>query len=573
MSDRLMQKNSRKSVLFLFSILVILISGAISPIAEGFDTPVERNYSPTEIDYPGTNVVFHIGEAYPQFKSDLGIIMNQGGVGNTIWCRSMEDSDCSFGPRTAAYSSLLLPPCADSLSTNCIVGLQITSSDGQIQKAKLVKELGGYSIPANQAKGYIGGRSASVWTVDDTEAKISDTSKSKYLIAAQLMSRWDGAREGFDTEKISVSVFPFAERTGDFFADRWATDSERSNYANTQFQGIPLQFIPKIRQGMSGSDLRDCLFFDDKYCGLHTKFIDGTRVKVVLRLTNEIGGWFHGRIKDPLISVEALSPTINLITVDAESILIPRLTHVVANNSLDETEKKLFDQTYWGGSAPRESYAGPLADTGETAFNFLSLLREKVGDSSAEATSTWNFSSIKAGIGSHCLNQRGEVLGIVSTNATAFESTAPKFTDGQLEYKVSGLHYKSDKKTENLGTYDLVISSATARCLYGFTNAPISATVSIAGGSDSKIATTIVNEKNGWLKLAAYGFTFSEKTLQVKLSQDAPSPAPSASATPLQSPSIAAVTVKKTSITCVKGKTSKKVTAVNPKCPTGYKKK
>jgi hypothetical protein len=31
--------------------------------------------------------------------------------------------------------------------------------------------------------------------------------------------------------------------------------------------------------------------------------------------------------------------------------------------------------------------------------------------------------------------------------------------------------------------------------------------------------------------------------------------------------------VKATTITCVKGKTIKKVTAVNPKCPTGYKKK
>jgi hypothetical protein len=33
------------------------------------------------------------------------------------------------------------------------------------------------------------------------------------------------------------------------------------------------------------------------------------------------------------------------------------------------------------------------------------------------------------------------------------------------------------------------------------------------------------------------------------------------------------VVVKKTTITCVKGKTTKKVTAVNPKCPAGYKKK
>jgi len=31
--------------------------------------------------------------------------------------------------------------------------------------------------------------------------------------------------------------------------------------------------------------------------------------------------------------------------------------------------------------------------------------------------------------------------------------------------------------------------------------------------------------------------------------------------------------VKKSSIICVKGKTTKKVTAVNPICPKGYKKK
>jgi hypothetical protein len=38
---------------------------------------------------------------------------------------------------------------------------------------------------------------------------------------------------------------------------------------------------------------------------------------------------------------------------------------------------------------------------------------------------------------------------------------------------------------------------------------------------------------------------------------------------------VATVTVpaKKITITCVKGKTSKKVTAVNAKCPAGYKKK
>ena len=33
------------------------------------------------------------------------------------------------------------------------------------------------------------------------------------------------------------------------------------------------------------------------------------------------------------------------------------------------------------------------------------------------------------------------------------------------------------------------------------------------------------------------------------------------------------ILTKKTTITCVKGKLIKKVTAINPKCPSGYKKK
>jgi hypothetical protein len=48
-----------------------------------------------------------------------------------------------------------------------------------------------------------------------------------------------------------------------------------------------------------------------------------------------------------------------------------------------------------------------------------------------------------------------------------------------------------------------------------------------------------------------------------------PTPTPTATATPTSRPVVA----KKVTITCVKGKTSKKVTAVKPKCPAGYKKK
>jgi hypothetical protein len=93
--------------------------------------------------------------------------------------------------------------------------------------------------------------------------------------------------------------------------------------------------------------------------------------------------------------------------------------------------------------------------------------------------------------------------------------------------------------------------SDTARCLYGFTSAPIYATVNVLSGNTSTlVGTTTVSEKDGWLKLAAYGFTFSEKILKVKITQ---------------------AKNARYSIYCSKGKITRKITGVRPKCPTGYK--
>ena len=56
--------------------------------------------------------------------------------------------------------------------------------------------------------------------------------------------------------------------------------------------------------------------------------------------------------------------------------------------------------------------------------------------------------------------------------------------------------------------------------------------------------------------MKAAGFTFSEKQIKVKITQES-----------------VAVVKKKSMITCVKGKLTKKVNTVSPKCPAGYKKK
>jgi hypothetical protein len=112
-----------------------------------------------------------------------------------------------------------------------------------------------------------------------------------------------------------------------------------------------------------------------------------------------------------------------------------------------------------------------------------------------------------------------------------------------------------------------------ARCLYGFSNAPIRASVSVlsSDGSTQDVASELVTEKNGWMTLSAKNFTFSAPTIKVKLMQDKPlksSTEPSKQVAPVKK-----TIIKVKVINCVKGKMSKKVSGSNPKCPTGYKQK
>ena len=61
---------------------------------------------------------------------------------------------------------------------------------------------------------------------------------------------------------------------------------------------------------------------------------------------------------------------------------------------------------------------------------------------------------------------------------------------------------------------------------------------------------------------------------QTKLPTPTPTPTPVVIApSPTPTPLVTVTTVKKVTITCVKGKVTKKVTAIKPTCPAGYKKK
>jgi hypothetical protein len=169
---------------------------------------------------------------------------------------------------------------------------------------------------------------------------------------------------------------------------------------------------------------------------------------------------------------------------------------------------------------------------------------------------------VNSGNGSGCLSDVLEVQGIVTTNAMGYDGSAPSYENGMLTYHVSGMHYLADGTTLAEGTYDLIMRSDTARCLYGFSKAPIQAVISVIDDKgEAKTAVATVNEADGWLTMRAYGFTFSNPVVKVKLSQAKVLGGVEASGK------------AKKVITCVKGKLTKKVSGTAPKCPAGYKKK
>ena len=171
--------------------------------------------------------------------------------------------------------------------------------------------------------------------------------------------------------------------------------------------------------------------------------------------------------------------------------------------------------------------------------------------------------------------------GVVATNASAYEATAPTYdkSSGTLNYRVAAPHFAPDGKTENIGTYGLSMSTSLIKCLYGVDQLPSSASISItASDGKERVSTVALQQSGNWVYLSAENFTFSSPTLKIKLNQSGATSSASgtssnAGSTSTQSAAPSKATPARVSITCVKGKVTKKVTGSAPKCPAGFKKK
>ena len=509
--------------------------------------------------------------AFPSYYDSF-----EGPIGNPTAiniCASSSDEKCKNFTLQNVRAELV--PCSTEITSDCLNALIVRDSSGKDIPTTLTSGLMAPVATVFQGNPSIGlptGGNPQLYSIPGAAHSGGDL----YLVKPDLFLMRTSASEKFRLNKFEAVIYP-VKRV--LLARPGKASTISTNVAD--YQG-GLNIV-----GGGGAD--GCTTYTDgTYCFVPQAFPAGVTFGLDLRLSASVYGWLHGRFKNPDIKV-GVNPANKdgvELTIIADPIKIPVVGGFIKSATAPADLLQYFSQTpYWGnvrGRGNNWTKSSPLSeltvshehfDPSQYVFDEVRAWLKALGDKSVAEPSYWLVQTVSNGgdVLGKCTAEANALAGIVTTNATMYLPGPPTFdkADGVLDYKVVAPHFTRNGEVF-LGTYNLSINSKVARCIYGFSNAPISATVSITSSDgNSRVATTTVSEKNGFLNLAAYGFEFSDPTISVKLTgEKIPVATPMATPTPTQNPPKARMT-----ITCVRGKATKKISAVAPKCPAGYKKK
>lgn len=498
------------------------------------------------------------------------------GQGDHPLCASATDPHCANVDSILA--DLIIPPCYSDADRICIDGLEIGAEGKPLEKTVLDHELTTKKTPADAKLGLPAGGSASLWNAPSVSHQGNALSYAVIVSAGYNIDKKAPANlQKFEAIRFEAKVIPVNIKKGSYCGyEIFEVEDDGYGFGEVNTSSR------LVGEGCKYSEYKECILTEKGSCAAPAEFLPNSRVALTLRMDSKVTGWLFGRMKDVDVAITAIDTKNNKLRVEATSVNLLSGTAWVAKKDLINypdlyayMKKNWFigDGKFEDGLNKTGSQWGDLMPTG--TFDQFKVWEQLIKPN-PEDNWRWNFASSNNNNanGTNCFAQAGKdkLIGLVTTNAPIYDSGAPAFKDGALSYKVAGLHHKADGSVFK-GSYDLAIRSDVARCLYGFSNAPIRASVSVlsSDGSTQDVASELVTEKNGWMTLSAKNFTFSAPTIKVKLMQD--KPLKSSTELSKQVAPVKKTVPKLKTINCVKGKMSKKVSGSNPKCPTSYKQK
>jgi hypothetical protein len=536
-------KLTRALIFGFFSLLLIFTDSSVA-LAGAWNLPLAA-----EIKEGEELVAVEEGVILTRSTRQVNFDVKSSGVFQGRVCNVEYDSgDCDLNdPKLDFWGRALMGVCESTLDTNCIEGFGLSTSKGALVKGRYLRSVDTPHYAAIEGKSLPAFKSTPLFSVDGFAHKGGATT---YAPIVETTFKWDSTKKVFYASAFQANVIPYKEITDTKFISPIFENVRSGDRETVLYSGVG----------------ENCAWVEKSKCGVPEDFGDDVRVHLQVRLSNEIVGWFRGRLTNPSIAISSANATSNSISIVGEPVTVSRFGAIATKENTTTEEQSLI--AGMGGNPGSSIFSGRgrryvFAHWGN--FAWLETFRDIAKDTALGSSRVWNVSSIARISENSCLSDKSRLLGIVTTNATLYDGKVPDFVDGELRYQVSGMHFLPDGKTLSSGTYDLVMRSDTARCLYKFSSAPISANISVISATgSSQVATTLSGERDGWLYLSAANFTFSSPTIKVKLIQ--PTPAVTSSVTDNQS------TRTKKTITCIKGVSKKKITSVDPKCPKGYKK-
>jgi hypothetical protein len=504
-------------------------------------------------------------------------------------CKFVGDVGCDKD-KYFQYSALI-GMCDSNLTHDCVLDVQARNKSGENFTGKFVDNFPGdtpYTFIGDAKIGLPTGSSSFIVQFP----QLPHDGGTEYLIVVWLQGNRGFGEEKFSVENFRAAIYAISRVKGNFGVPGPEINIRPDHkLGGRQMRSGGWQNTP------SGSERSACVKTAPQECALAWPLDLETTFQISLKLSQKVSGWLHGRMFDAEAAISTAADGDQLLSISGKPVVVPGIhawfkkdSYPTPLNNYYSTRSKVDIDSGgagWGSISGKSDgpdglpYSILKENFGYDEGGFREVLAwiDSVGDKATYAPTIWAFRSIQSQQFSNCMKGSDSLSGIVTTNATMYIGNPPTFNqaDQTLDYKVMAPHYLPNG-SEFKGSYDLLIKSDVARCIYKFSSAPISASVSIiSSDGTAQVATTVVGERDGWLTLSAKGFTFSAPTLRVKLSQKADpapvkaDPAPvKADPAPVAAPKPAA---KKSTISCVKGKTVKKVTAVKPTCPTGYKKR
>jgi hypothetical protein len=558
---------------------LVLITTSLAP--SGFASTVDEQYAGSQ---PPERVGGTIGAIYDPSREDsfgpsflfAGDQLAPQQVGfavNAITCSDAKDAACANQRQFMEFLAYL-QECTSAVLTDCVASVTAIKNDGTEVPGVFIRRVpakGPTEFEGDPLRKIPDGSSPGLWRFSG----ITHQGGTDFLVAVSLGGRSPRDAVVRSSGQLKMAIFPV------------------SSVAPAREGGVmKIGLNSDGSYSIQGSFDRSHIYHAPIEALNRWPFPTDIKFRLTVRLSDPQLGWLHGRVLQPSaritndvngqeITVEAAPVSVPLIDPWTKWSDLPNLlrnTYVARNPGGDFCKGWVEDK--WEDLCI--NVGGNSSANEETMRVFLEWVKI-AKDEAVASKSTWSVRSMRDDEitgKAECYRGDKTFVGFVATNSTVYLAGPPSFNrDAQsLDYKVASPHFF--KGGLNYGTYSLLMRSDTARCIYGFSDAPISATVSVLSSDGSaQVATTNVAQKDGWLSLNAAGFTYSSPTVRVAIKQEVPAPVVTTTPTPIPTPSptaspssaISAVKKTKKTISCTNGVRTTKVRAENPKCPKGFK--